>query len=98
MATDPVVLVGGDSHELGFGENEGPEVLRPRHVFRLRIDVDDVEARLVAVHGVEDDLNTTRRHVVTSYVKHVVTSYTKQAVTSYTKEADDKSERRKRAL
>ena len=86
MATDPVVLVGGDRHEFGLWEDEGPEVLRPRHVFRLRVDVHDVEARLVAVHRVEDDLNTTRRHVVTSCTKQVVMSYTKQVVASCTKQ------------
>ena len=62
--TDPMVLVGGDRHELGLGEDEGPEVLCPGHVFRLRVDVDDVKARLIAVHRVEDDLRITRRRFV----------------------------------
>ena len=83
--TDPMVLVGGDRHELGLGEDEGPEVLRSGHVFRLRVDVDDVKARLIAVHRVEDDLRTTRRHLVKSQndailVRH---NYTQRNQTRY---------------
>ena len=61
VATDPVILVGGDRHELGLWEDEGAEVLCLRDVLRLRADVNDVEPRLISVHRVEDDLKTKRR-------------------------------------
>ena len=51
-----MVLVGGDSHELGFREDERPEVLCLRHVLCLGVDVYDVKARLILVHGVQDNL------------------------------------------
>ena len=49
----PVVLVGSDSRELGLREGEGLEVLRRLVVQPARIDVNDVEAGLVAVHRVQ---------------------------------------------
>ena len=52
----PVVLVGRHCRELGLGEDERPEVLGVSGVLPGGRDVDDVEARLVLVHRVEDDL------------------------------------------
>ena len=53
------VLVGGDGHEGSLGEGESLEdaPANAEHVVRL----DDVEARVVAVHGVEDDLESGER-------------------------------------
>ena len=63
VPTDPVILVGCDGHELGLWEDEGSEVLCLRYVLSLRVDVNDVESRLIAVHRVEDDLRTKRRQL-----------------------------------
>lgn len=52
----PVVLISSHRRELGLGENERAEVLRLRGVLVLLVDVHDVEARLVAVHGIQYDL------------------------------------------
>ena len=49
-----MILVRGDRHELGLGEDEGLEVLGCAGVLAAGVDVDHVEARLVAVHRVED--------------------------------------------
>ena len=51
-----MILVRGDRHELGLGEDEGLEVLGGAGVLAPGVDVDHVEARLVAVHRVEDDV------------------------------------------
>lgn len=56
FTTHSVVLVGGDGGELGLGEDEGTKVFGAGHVLGLRVDVHHMEARLVPVHGVEDDL------------------------------------------
>lgn len=53
---DPVVLVGRHGREFGLREDEGAKVLRLRGVLRPLVDVDDVEAGLVAVHGIQYDL------------------------------------------
>ena len=67
--SDPVILVGGHGHEFGLWYDEGPVsrlgsptayslvVPVPRHV-------QDVHARLVAVHGVEDDVSVVVQLVV----------------------------------
>ena len=54
--SDPVVLVGGDGGELGLAEEERFEILAATHVLALGVDVDHVEAWLVLVHGVQNDL------------------------------------------
>lgn len=51
-----MVLVGGDGGELGLREDEGAEVLGARHVLGFGINVHHMEAGLVPVHRVEDDL------------------------------------------
>lgn len=48
------VLVGGDGGEGGLGEGEGLEDA-PADAVEV-VGLHDVEARVVAVHGVEDDL------------------------------------------
>ena len=58
---DLLVLVGGDGGEDGLGEAEGLHSLAARHRLvrrELAAEVlpDDVNTRLVLVHGVEDDL------------------------------------------
>lgn len=58
----PVVLVGCHCHELGLGEAEGLEVLVGEALaVAPRVHKHDVEAGLVAVHGVEDDLGVGKR-------------------------------------
>lgn len=49
-----LVLVGGDCHELGLGEDVGPEGAAGelQHV----VGLDDVKSGLVPVHRVQDDL------------------------------------------
>lgn len=57
-----MVLVGRHCHELGLGEAEGLEVLVGKALaVAPRVHKDDVEAGLVAVHGVEDDLGVGKR-------------------------------------
>lgn len=51
-----MILVGGDGGEFRLGEHEGAEVLCESGLLRGRVHVHDVEARLVAVHRVQDDL------------------------------------------
>lgn len=58
---DLLVLVGGDGGEHGLGEAEGLDPVPARHrlvLGQLAAEVlpDDVDPRLVLVHGVEDDL------------------------------------------
>ena len=48
-----MILVGGDRCELGLGEDEGLEVLRCVNILSRWVDVDDMKARLVAVHRVQ---------------------------------------------
>lgn len=58
----PVVLVSRHRHELGLGEAEGLEVLVGEALaVPSGVHEDDVEAGLVAVHGVEDDLGSGER-------------------------------------
>lgn len=52
-----VILISGHRSELGLGEDKRAEVFRLRCVLVPLVDVDDVEARLVAVHGIQYDLN-----------------------------------------
>ena len=54
--TYSVVLVSRHRHELGLMKYKGPEVLRLCHVLCFGIDINHVEARLILVHGVENDL------------------------------------------
>ena len=46
----PVVLVSGDSGELGLGEDESAKVLRGGSFLPRWVDVDHVQPRLVLVH------------------------------------------------
>lgn len=58
-ASYPVVLVGCDRREAGLLEHKGFEVFLGVFLAVLAgIHVDHVETRLVAVHGVENDLET----------------------------------------
>lgn len=62
--TDLLVLISCDSGEDGLGEAEGLDPLPGGDGLvggQLTAEVlpDDVNARLILVHGVEDDLNTT---------------------------------------
>ena len=60
-----MVLVGGDSDELGLREGEGAEVpLGVQVAVGSWIHVDDVEPGLVAMHGVQNHLGgkTTEEH------------------------------------
>ena len=52
-----MVLVSGDSSELGLGEDEGLEVLRGAGVLAPGVDVDHVQAGLVAVLRVQYHLH-----------------------------------------
>lgn len=57
-----MILVGCHCHELGLREAEGLEVLVGEALaVAPRVHEDDVEAGLVAVHGVEDDLGVGKR-------------------------------------
>lgn len=69
------VLVGGDGHEGGLREGEGLEDA-PADAVQV-VSLNDVETRVVAMHGVEDDLQgaaegeerfreSSRRHQVFS--------------------------------
>lgn len=59
--TYPVVLIGRHGGELGFGEDEGLEVLLGiAFAVLARVHEHHVEAGLVAVHGVEDDLGVRK--------------------------------------
>lgn len=56
-----MVLVGGDGGEDGLREAEGLDSLPARHrlvrrQFAAEVLPDDVNTRLILVHGVEDDL------------------------------------------
>ena len=51
-----MVLVGSDGGELGLREGEGLEVLLAVGHLAPRRDVDHMEARLVAVHRIQDHL------------------------------------------
>ena len=51
-----MILIRGNGGEFGFGEDERLKVLCMRHVLRLWVDVDGVEARLIFVHRVENYL------------------------------------------
>ena len=56
-----MILVGRHGREFGLGEDEGSEILRLRGVLCPLVDVDHVEARLVSVHGIQNDLQRRRR-------------------------------------
>ena len=63
-----MVLVSGDSSELGLGEDEGAEVLGGVGLLPRGVDVDHVQARLVLVHRVQNHLFrnnnvTTMKHI-----------------------------------
>lgn len=51
---DLLVLVGCDCHELGLGEDVGPE--GAAWELQHGVGFDDVESGLVSVHGVQDGL------------------------------------------
>lgn len=55
-----MVLVGRDGREFRLGEDEGTEILRLRRVLVALVNVNDVETRLVSVHGIQDDLQDTK--------------------------------------
>ena len=55
--THPVILVSRHRHELALGEDEGLEVLRGAGVLAPGVDVDHVQAGLVAVHRVQYHLH-----------------------------------------
>ena len=52
-ATHPVILVSRHRHELALREDEGLEVLRSAGVLAPGVNVDHVQARLVAVHRIQ---------------------------------------------
>ena len=56
-----MVLVGSDGGELGLREGEGLEVLLAVGHLAPRRDVDHMEARLVAVHRVQDHLRSAAK-------------------------------------
>ena len=56
LKTYPMVLVGSDGGELGLREGEGLEVLLAVGHLAPRRAVDHMEARLVAVHRIQDHL------------------------------------------
>lgn len=58
--TDLVVLVNRDGCEYGFGECEGLEDA-PSDLVEV-VCLDHVEARLVAVHGLQDDLQQSLKY------------------------------------
>ena len=53
---DAVVLVGRDGGEFRLREDERAKVFRLRRVFCPLVDVNNVETRLVAMHGIQYDL------------------------------------------
>lgn len=62
--THPVVLIGCHGCELGLREDEGLEVLLGVALTVLAwVHEDHVESGLVAVHGVENDLEGVRKAV-----------------------------------
>lgn len=65
--THQLVLIGRDGGEDGLGEDEGAELLRLEVEQRGGVVflLDDVNARLVLVHGVEDDLVDKRKQTKT---------------------------------
>lgn len=56
MNTYAVILISGHSRKFRFGEDKRFEVLCLGNILILGIDVDDMEAWLVSVHGVKDYL------------------------------------------
>ena len=48
-----MILVRGDRHELGLGEDEGLEVLGGAGVFSPGVDIDHMKSWLVTMHRVE---------------------------------------------
>ena len=51
-----MVLVGRDGGEFRLREDERAKVFRLRRVFCPLVDVNNVETRLVAMHGIQYDL------------------------------------------
>ena len=58
-----MILVGSDCHELGFSEDKRPEVFRVRNVLAFVINIHHMEARLVLVHRVENDLKAEAKQI-----------------------------------
>lgn len=59
--THPVVLIGCHCHKLGLSEGEGLEVLMGKTLAVLTwVHEHDMEAGLVPVHGIQDDLRVQR--------------------------------------
>jgi hypothetical protein len=56
-----VILIGRNGRELCLWEDERAKVFRLRSVFCPLVDVDNVETRLVAVHGIQYDLHNKKR-------------------------------------
>lgn len=56
FVTNPMILIGSNGCEFGLGKNERAKILRLGSVFCPLVDVDDVETRLVSVHGIQYDL------------------------------------------
>lgn len=52
-----MILIGRDGRELRLWEDERAKVLCLRSVLGPLVDVDNVEAGLVAVHGIQYDLH-----------------------------------------
>jgi hypothetical protein len=55
-----MILIGGDCSEFRLWEDESAKVLCLRGVFCALVDVNNVETRLVAVHGIEYNLHNTK--------------------------------------
>ena len=55
-----MILLGGDCSEFRLWEDESAKVLFLRGVFCALVDVNDVETRLVVVHGIEYNLRNTK--------------------------------------
>ena len=62
-----MILVSRHRHELALGEDEGLEVLRGAGVLAPGVDVDHVQAGLVAVHRVQYHLRRGHQY----YTRHV---------------------------
>ena len=56
-----MILIGRNGRELCLWEDERAKVFRLRSVFCPLVDVDNVETRLVAVHGIQYDLHNKKR-------------------------------------
>ena len=80
-STDVGVLVSGDCEEASLGKEVRQQWLRTL-LLRIRVHFDDVNARLVAMHRVENDLKTFPLQSTCSRLRNVTSRVSYVAVVS----------------